>query len=171
MNLTLALRSCFSSSSRSRWRCVLSNFHLFSRVFVDFRTSSRPCTMASHSLWISVMWWGQLVTSPLWAWGLSSEHLLEMARTHTRGRQQSLTTRLWDFTLLSLPFPPPSHNQPFGLPYPTTVSCGKYCLYQARRLRRPKPAPLGPSEPRFATRRFCSARKLLISASRGPPAV
>ena len=30
-----------------------------------------------------LLWWGQLVTSPLWARELSFEHLLEIARTHT----------------------------------------------------------------------------------------
>jgi hypothetical protein len=39
--------------------------------------------------------------------------------SQTSGQQaSSRTTCLWDFTLLSLPFPLPSHNQSFDMPYP-----------------------------------------------------
>jgi hypothetical protein len=38
---------------------------------------------------LKLLWWGQLVTSPLWAQELSFEHLLEIARTHTDRGQAS----------------------------------------------------------------------------------
>jgi hypothetical protein len=34
-----------------------------------------------------VLWWGQLVTSPLWAQELSFMHLLEIARTQTDNKE------------------------------------------------------------------------------------
>jgi len=37
----------------------------------------------------SLLWWGQLVTGPLWAQELSFEHLLEIARTHTDSDKQA----------------------------------------------------------------------------------
>jgi hypothetical protein len=55
-------------------------------------------------------------------------HTLSLAlsqRTQTDRRQPgSLTRCLWGFALLSLPPSPLSYNQPFGIPYPSTLFCG-----------------------------------------------
>ena len=65
-----------------------------------------------------LLWWGQLVISPLWAEELSFGSLLEIARTHIADRQQA--SFLHNVSLGS-PFPslpcfPKMNNQPFGIP-------------------------------------------------------
>ena len=56
---------------------------------------------------LRLVWWGQLVTSPLWAQELSFEHLLEIAKTHSDREQASfLPKRVSEFyfpSLLCLP--------------------------------------------------------------------
>ena len=55
---------------------------------------------ASQPLNIVLVWWGQLVTSPLWAQELSLEHSLEIATTYTDGQQASfLPKRVSEFYL------------------------------------------------------------------------
>jgi hypothetical protein len=70
-----------------------------------------PCLHVSTGIIVSetmlIYCGGQLVTSPLWAQELSFEHLLEIVRTHTESTNRSLITRLWVFTLLSLPVSSP----------------------------------------------------------------
>jgi len=69
------------------------------------------------------LWWGQLVIYPLIGLAMIFSFCWRVSiGIHTGGQpKSSLTTCLWDFTFLSLPFPPRSHNQPFGLPYPSTI--------------------------------------------------
>jgi hypothetical protein len=69
-----------------------------------------------------MLWWGQLVISPLWTPRLSLDSLLSLSLTH---RQQAslLTTCLWDFALLSRPLSPLS-------PY---LSLHKKWLFKERR--------------------------------------
>ena len=66
----------------------------------------------------TLLWWGQLVISPLWAEEPSFGHLsLSHIHTHIHRQQlSSLTTRLWGFALLPLPLSSLLHNQPLGIP-------------------------------------------------------
>jgi hypothetical protein len=62
-----------------------------------------------------LLWWGQLVTSPLWAQELSFEHLLEIARTQIENNKLS-TQRVSGFCLPIVAMPSQLYNLPFGIP-------------------------------------------------------
>jgi hypothetical protein len=64
-----------------------------------------------------ILWWGQLVTSPLWAQELSFKHLLEIARTHIDRQQASfLPKRVSEFCFPIVAMPSQLDSQPFGMP-------------------------------------------------------
>jgi hypothetical protein len=64
-----------------------------------------------------LLWWGQLVTSPLWVQELSFEHLLEIARTHTYRQQGSFLPKcVSEFCLPVVAMPSQLYSQPFGMP-------------------------------------------------------
>ena len=70
-----------------------------------------------HACIYEMLWWGQLVTSPLWVQELSSKHLLEIARTHADRQQASfLPKRISKFCFLIVAMPSQSYSQPFGVP-------------------------------------------------------
>ena len=62
------------------------------------RRDSRPGDIYNDFL-ERVLWWGQLVTSPLWAQQLSFEHLLEIAKTHRQTTSELSTKRVSRFCL------------------------------------------------------------------------
>ena len=53
-----------------------------------------------------MLWWGQLVTSPLWAQQLSFEHLLEVAKTDRQTTSKLSTKRVSRFRLPIAVVPP-----------------------------------------------------------------
>jgi hypothetical protein len=59
-----------------------------------------------------VLWWSQLVISPLWAQELSFERPLEIASTHTSRQLGSFLRR----TCLWILLPPPCHAHPIVQP-------------------------------------------------------
>ena len=76
----------------------------------------------------TLLWWGQLVTSPLWAQELSFEHLLEIARTDRQTTSKLSTQRVSRFCLPIVAVPSQSYNLPFGIPLSLPhYAVGKVC--------------------------------------------
>src|ERR1700728_2479097 len=77
-----------------------------------FRHSSVRVTSLRDTL-RRILWWGQLVTSPLWAQELSFKHLLEIARTRIDRQQASfLQNRVSGFCFPIVAMPSQLYSRP-----------------------------------------------------------
>ena len=97
-------------------------------------TGSFLCSWDEHSWGGDELWWGQLVTSPLWAQQLSFEHLLEVAKTDRQTTSKLSTERVSRFCLPIAVVPPqviqPALWHTFILFYSIRGSCGRRILWR-----------------------------------------